>query len=100
MKAVEYMVARAAMCKYYGGVMGGCCKSGEECPLHNVDCDISPNMTVGEAEQMQAIVKKWTMRNAETVASKFKEVFGLDAWDFWNMSNVNATTWLNQKYEK
>lgn len=100
MKAIEFMLARASMCKYYGGVMGGCTKKKEKCPLSGIDCDISADMSVGDAEQMQAIVEKWLNRNGETNKDKFLEVFGMDWTDVYSMNNVNAETWSNQKYER
>lgn len=100
MKAVEFMLAHAEMCKYYGGVVKGCKKNGEQCPLHDIDCDITADMSVGDAERMQALVEKWVNRNGETNKDKFLEVFGMDWTDVYSMNNVNAETWSNQKYER
>lgn len=100
MKAVDFIVTRAKMCAYYGGVIKGCAKGSENCPLKAIDCDITANMSVGDAEKMQAIVEKWVNRNGETNRDKFLEVFGMEWTDVYCMSNVNAEMWSNQKYER
>ena len=101
MKAIEFMKAHAKMHDYYGGVIKGCTRNGEKCPLADIECDLPrDNMTVAEAENMQAIVEKWVNRNSETNGDKFLEVFGMDWTDVYSMNNVNAETWSNQKYER
>ena len=99
MKAIEFMIAHAAICKYYGGVMGGCKKGDDHCPLKDIDCDLNADMTPQDAEQMQALVERWINRNGKTNADKFKEVFGMDWTDMWSLCNVNADKWAKQKYE-
>jgi hypothetical protein len=100
MKAVEFMLAHAEMCKYYGGVIKGCKKNGEQCPLHDIDCDLSPNMSPSDAEIMQVRVEKWLNRNAETNGAHFERTFGIDILDLYNLSSIDVDTWRGQKYEK
>jgi len=100
MKAIEFMIAHAAICKYYGGVIKGCNKDGEQCPLKGIDCDLRADMTTQDAEQMQAIVEKWVHRNDGTNEDKFKAVFGYDAGDIFTLCDVNFNDWLKQKYEE
>lgn len=99
MKAIDFIVTRAKMCDYYGGVLKGCAKEGEKCPLKAIDCDITADMSVGDAERMQAIVEKWAHRKDGTNGDKFEEVFGEDFLDIWTLSSVNAHEWASKKYE-
>lgn len=100
MKAIEFMIAHGAICKHYGGVMKGCTKNGEQCPLKGIDCDLRADMTPQDAEQMQALVDKWLNRNGKTNADKFKEIFGMELMEFWTLCDVNAEQWAKQKYEE
>lgn len=100
MNAIEFITARAAICKYYGGVMGGCSKGADKCPLSEIECDISPNMSVQDAERMQAIVDKWMHRDGETNGDKFREIFGDEFIDMWSLSDISAEEWAKQKYER
>lgn len=100
MKVTEFMIGISQMCNYYSGGKTPCTnEAGELCPLANIQCDFTIPMTVEDSEKVQAIVDKWVHRGDGTNEERFKAVFGMNAMEFWSLSDVNAQIWLKQRYE-